>query len=49
MNYNESMEYMEVIKKYGNSNPWDYLIDLFDYLPLVSLIEGKIYFVFMED
>ena len=35
----------EVNKKYGNPNPWYYLTDLFDYLPLAAVIEGKIFCV----
>ena len=26
--------YDEIVKKYGNSNPWSYFIDVFDHLPL---------------
>lgn len=37
--------YKEIEKKYGNTNPWFYFADLFDYLPLVALIEGKIFCV----
>ncbi len=33
----------EVNKKYGNSNVWNYFTDLFDYLPIAALIEGKIF------
>jgi serine/threonine-protein phosphatase 6 catalytic subunit len=37
--------YLEVTKKYGNSNPWKYFTDLFDYLPMAAIIEGKIFCV----
>ena len=33
----------EVNRKYGNSNVWNYFTDLFDYLPIAALIEGKIF------
>lgn len=35
--------YDEVLSKYGNSNVWNYYNDLFDYLPLGCLINGKIF------
>ena len=34
--------YEEINKKYGNTNAWGYFTDLFDYLPIAALIEGKI-------
>lgn len=34
--------YDEVKKKYGNTNPWTYFVDLFDYLPIGAVIDGKI-------
>ena len=34
--------YDEISRKYGNSNPWRYFCDLFDYLPLAALVEGRI-------
>ena len=34
--------YDEILRKYGNTNPWKYFTDLFDYLTLGALIEGKI-------
>ena len=37
--------YDEIISKYGNSNPWRYFNDLFDYLPVAAIIEGKIFCV----
>jgi len=35
--------YEEINRKYGNTNPWTYFTDLFDYLPIAALIEGKIF------
>ncbi|KAK1444213.1 metallo-dependent phosphatase-like protein [Babesia gibsoni] len=35
--------YDECLRKYGNPNVWKTLTDLFDYLPLGALIEGKIF------
>ena len=37
--------YDEIVRKYGNGNAWDYLVDLFDYFPLGALVEGKIFCV----
>ena len=37
--------YEEISRKYGNANPWEYFTDLFDYLPLAALVEGKIFCV----
>ena len=37
--------YEEITRKYGNANPWRYFNDLFDYLPISALIEGKIFCV----
>ena len=37
--------YDEVNEKYGNPNSWFYITEVFDYLPLVGLIEGKIFCV----
>ena len=34
--------YDEVMKKYGNSAPWKYCNDAFDFLPLGALIENRI-------
>ena len=34
--------YDEVLKKYGNLNVWKYATDLFDYLPLSSVIDNHI-------
>ena len=35
----------EITRKYGNANAWEYFTDLFDYLPLAALVEGKIFCV----
>jgi len=35
--------YDECIKKYGNANVWKIFTDLFDFLPLTALVEGKIF------
>lgn len=35
--------YDECIRKYGNSNVWRYLTDLFDYLPLTAVIDNQIF------
>lgn len=32
----------EIVRKYGNANPWKYCTDVFDYLGLAAVIEGKI-------
>lgn len=37
--------YDEVIRKYGNANVWKYFMEMFDYLPLVSIVESQIYCV----
>ena len=38
--------YDECVRKYGNSNVWVYLTDLFDYLPLTALVENKVFLLF---
>mmetsp|Transcript_39769 Transcript_39769/g.28734 ORF Transcript_39769/g.28734 Transcript_39769/m.28734 type:complete len:158 (+) Transcript_39769:231-704(+) len=35
--------YDECMKKYGNSNPWKYIVDVFDHLVLAAVIEGSIF------
>jgi serine/threonine-protein phosphatase 2A catalytic subunit len=35
--------YDECLRKYGSANVWKFFTDLFDYLPLTALIEGKIF------
>ena len=37
--------YEEITRKYGNANAWEYFTDLFDYLPLAALVEGRIFCV----
>ncbi|KRX01349.1 hypothetical protein PPERSA_01252 [Pseudocohnilembus persalinus] len=32
----------EVVRKYGNSNPWKYCTEVFDFLPLGGLVDGKV-------
>lgn len=32
----------EIIKKYGNSNPWNYCMELFDYLPIGAIVDGEV-------
>jgi len=34
--------YDEINRKYGNINPWKYFTDVFDYLPLGALIDGRV-------
>ncbi|KAL4503892.1 hypothetical protein ABPG72_022522 [Tetrahymena utriculariae] len=35
--------YDESVRKYGNANVWKYFTEVFDYLPLSALVEGKIF------
>ncbi|KAK2197781.1 bifunctional Metallo-dependent phosphatase-like/Serine-threonine-specific protein phosphatase-bis(5-nucleosyl)-tetraphosphatase/Calcineurin-like phosphoesterase domain [Babesia duncani] len=35
--------YDECLRKYGNANVWKTFTDLFDYLPLGALVDGKIF------
>ena len=35
--------YEETMRKYGNVNPWKYCTEVFDYLGIGALIEGKIF------
>ena len=37
--------YEEITKKYGNGNPWKYFTDIFDYMPIGAVVEGKIFCV----
>ena len=37
--------YEEVSRKYGNSNPWRYFTEVFDFLPIGALIDEKIFCV----
>jgi serine/threonine-protein phosphatase 2A catalytic subunit len=34
--------YDECFKKYGNAMVWKYFTDLFDYLPLSAIVDGKV-------
>ena len=35
--------YDELMRKYGNANPWKYCVDVFDYLGIGALVESKIF------
>ena len=35
--------YDETIRKYGNANPWKYCTEVFDYLGIGAVVEGKIF------
>lgn len=35
--------YDEIIKKYGNANPWKYFIEVFDYLGIAAIVEGSVF------
>lgn len=35
--------YDEIIKKYGNANPWKYCTDVFDYLGIAAVVEGSVF------
>lgn len=37
--------YDEVMRKYGNGNPWKFCTDIFDYLTISALVEGKVFCV----
>ncbi len=34
--------YDEILRKYGNINPWKYCTDVFDYLTIAAAIDGQI-------
>ena len=34
--------YDEILRKYGNINPWKYCTELFDYLTIAAIIDGKV-------
>ena len=33
------------MRKYGNPNPWKYVNEVFDYMGLAAVIEGKVFCV----
>lgn len=35
--------YDETIKKYGNANAWKYCVEVFDYLCVGAIVDGKIF------
>jgi serine/threonine-protein phosphatase 2A catalytic subunit len=35
--------YDECLRKYGNANPWKYCTEVFDYLGIGAVVEGKIF------
>ena len=35
--------YEEIQRKYGNTNPWHYFTEIFDFMSIAALIEGKIF------
>lgn len=35
--------YDEIQRKYGNPNPWTYFTEIFDYLTIAAVIEGRIF------
>ena len=35
--------YEEILKKYGNTNVWSYLNQVFDHMPISASIEGKVF------
>ena len=35
--------YEEIQRKYGNTNPWHYFTEIFDFMSITALIEGKIF------
>ena len=34
--------YDECVQKYGNTNPWKYTTDVFDFLPLAAIVDDRI-------
>ena len=32
----------EIVRKYGNSNPWSYCIEVFDLLPIGAVVDGEV-------
>lgn len=37
--------YEEVNRKYGNTNPWHNLTEVFDHMPIAALVDGKVFCV----
>lgn len=37
--------YEECMKKYGNANPWKYCVEVFDFLNLAAVVDGKVFCV----
>lgn len=37
--------YEEVNRKYGNTNPWHSLTEVFDHMPIAALVDGKVFCV----
>jgi hypothetical protein len=37
--------YDEIMRKYGNANPWKYCTEVFDYLGVGAVVEGSIFCV----
>ena len=35
--------YEEIQRKYGNTNPWHYFTEVFDFMSIAAIIEGKIF------
>ena len=35
--------YEEIMRKYGNTNPWRYFTEVFDYFSIAAIIEGKVF------
>ena len=35
----------EIIRKYGNSNPWNYCIEVFDLIPIGALVDEEVFCV----
>lgn len=37
--------YEECVRKYGNANPWKYCVEVFDFLNLAAVIDGRVFCV----
>uniref|UniRef100_M4D8B7 Calcineurin-like phosphoesterase domain-containing protein n=1 Tax=Brassica campestris TaxID=3711 RepID=M4D8B7_BRACM len=40
--------YDECLRKYGNANVWEYFTEVFDYLPLIVLMESQGFLVYKD-